>query len=104
MLESDIQDDVKVMSKGGLNPLYTASSMFVFCIYILLFQDLLQLENLCKQLYETADGNVRAEAEKALVSFANSPDCLNKCQLLLERGNVSKKVTFSDIHIKSIND
>ncbi|GFR81724.1 exportin-7 [Elysia marginata] len=50
-------------------------------------KDLLQLENLCKQLYETADGNVRAEAEKALVSFANSPDCLSKCQLLLERGN-----------------
>ncbi|KAH9499291.1 Exportin 7 [Bulinus truncatus] len=50
-------------------------------------QELLQLENLCKQLYETADGNIRAEAEKALVSFANSPDCLNKCQLLLERGN-----------------
>ena len=51
-------------------------------------QELLQLENLCKQLYETADGNVRAEAEKALVSFANTPDCLNKCQMLLERGNV----------------
>ncbi|KAI8777729.1 exportin-7 isoform X1 [Biomphalaria glabrata] len=50
-------------------------------------QELLQLENLCKQLYETADGNIRAEAEKALVSFAHSPDCLNKCQLLLERGN-----------------
>ncbi|KAL3864345.1 hypothetical protein ACJMK2_006036 [Sinanodonta woodiana] len=50
-------------------------------------QELLQLETLCKQLYETADSNMRNEAEKALVSFANSPDCLNKCQLLLERGN-----------------
>ncbi|XP_065926342.1 exportin-7 isoform X6 [Magallana gigas] len=50
-------------------------------------QELLQLELLCKQLYETADANLRTEAEKALVSFANSPDCLSKCQLLLERGN-----------------
>ena len=52
-------------------------------------QELLQLENLCKQLYETADTSLRSEAEKALVAFADSPDCLNKCQLLLERGNVS---------------
>ncbi|XP_076102861.1 exportin-7-like [Mytilus galloprovincialis] len=50
-------------------------------------QELLQLENLCKQLYETADTNLRSEAEKALIQFAESPDCLNKCQLLLERGN-----------------
>ena len=56
------------------------------------FQELLQLENLCKQLYETADTNLRSEAEKALVAFADSPDCLNKCQLLLERGNVSLKL------------
>ncbi|KAK2166427.1 hypothetical protein LSH36_39g09000 [Paralvinella palmiformis] len=27
------------------------------------------------------------EAEKTLIQFASSPDCLNKCQLLLERGN-----------------
>ena len=52
-------------------------------------QELLQLENLCKQLYETADTNLRSEAEKALIQFAESPDCLSKCQLLLERGNVS---------------
>ncbi|XP_041371290.1 exportin-7-like isoform X2 [Gigantopelta aegis] len=50
-------------------------------------QELLQLEELCKQLYETADSNIRTEAEKALVAFANSPGCLSKCQLLLERGN-----------------
>ena len=52
-------------------------------------QELLQLENLCKQLYETTNASIRSEAEKALVSFANSPDCLAKCQLLLERGSVS---------------
>nr|KAG5695795.1 hypothetical protein BaRGS_013393 [Batillaria attramentaria] len=47
----------------------------------------LQLETLCKELYETTDANIRTEAEKALVAFANSPDCLAKCQLLLERGS-----------------
>jgi hypothetical protein len=53
------------------------------------FQELTQLEVLCKQLYETTDASLRAEAEKALVNFANSPDCLTKCQLLLEREDVS---------------
>ncbi|XP_033102804.1 exportin-7-like isoform X2 [Anneissia japonica] len=50
-------------------------------------QELAHLEALCKQLYETVDGIQRAEAEKALVNFVNSPDCLTKCQLLLERGS-----------------
>uniref|UniRef100_A0A8B9CBY4 Exportin 7 n=1 Tax=Anser brachyrhynchus TaxID=132585 RepID=A0A8B9CBY4_9AVES len=48
-----------------------------------------QLENLCKQLYETTDTATRLQAEKALVEFTNSPDCLSKCQLLLERGSSS---------------
>lgn len=52
-------------------------------------QGLAQLEILCKQLYETTDTAVRHQAEKALVEFTNSPDCLSKCQLLLERGSVS---------------
>lgn len=50
-------------------------------------QGLAQLEILCKQLYETTDTAVRHQAEKALVEFTNSPDCLSKCQLLLERGS-----------------
>ncbi|CAH6825376.1 Ranbp17 [Phodopus roborovskii] len=50
---------------------------------------LAQLENLCKQLYETTDTTTRLQAEKALVEFTNSPDCLSKCQLLLERGSSS---------------
>uniref|UniRef100_A0A7N6BQD9 Importin N-terminal domain-containing protein n=1 Tax=Anabas testudineus TaxID=64144 RepID=A0A7N6BQD9_ANATE len=53
------------------------------------FSGLAQLEILCKQLYETTDTAVRHQAEKALVEFTNSPDCLSKCQLLLERGNSS---------------
>ncbi|GAA6229323.1 exportin-7-like [Lates japonicus] len=52
-------------------------------------EGLAQLEILCKQLYETTDTAVRHQAEKALVEFTNSPDCLSKCQLLLERGSVS---------------
>ncbi|MBN3316501.1 XPO7 protein, partial [Atractosteus spatula] len=50
---------------------------------------LAQLEILCKQLYETTDTATRLQAEKALVEFTNSPDCLSKCQLLLERGSSS---------------
>lgn len=45
------------------------------------------LEVLCKQLYESSDSNQRSEAEKALVTFQNSPDSLDRCQLLLERAN-----------------
>nr|XP_048684953.1 exportin-7 isoform X2 [Caretta caretta] len=52
-------------------------------------ESLAQLENLCKQLYETTDTATRLQAEKALVEFTNSPDCLSKCQLLLERGSSS---------------
>ncbi|KAK1800574.1 hypothetical protein P4O66_005514, partial [Electrophorus voltai] len=50
---------------------------------------LAQLEILCKQLYETTDTSTRLQAEKALVEFTNSPDCLSRCQLLLERGSSS---------------
>ena len=52
-------------------------------------QSLAQLENLCKWLYETIDTTIRLQAEKALDEFTNSPDCLSKCQLLLERGSSS---------------
>ncbi|EDO48742.1 predicted protein, partial [Nematostella vectensis] len=48
-----------------------------------------QLELLCKQLYEATDTASRNAAEKALVNFTSSPDCLTKCQFLLERGNSS---------------
>lgn len=43
---------------------------------------------LCKQLYEATDTNERNKAETALALFSNSADCLPKCQLLLERGDV----------------
>merc|ERR1719412_1448548 len=47
----------------------------------------IRLEALCKELYESQDAAARAEAEKALVSFQNSPESLGKCQRLLDRGN-----------------
>ncbi|OQR66766.1 exportin-7-like, partial [Tropilaelaps mercedesae] len=46
-----------------------------------------QLERLCSQLYEAADPAQRQLAEKSLVQFSHSPDCLSKCRLLLERGS-----------------
>ena len=52
-------------------------------------QELGQLEVLCKQLYESTDPAVRGQAEKALISFTESPDCLQKCQYVLERSTVS---------------
>lgn len=59
---------------------------------------MLQLETLCKELYETTDPNIRNQAEKALVNFPNVPDCLRKCQLLLERAAVSFSYT-KPIHL-----
>ena len=38
------------------------------------FQEVAQLELLCKQLYESQDANQMSEAEKALVNFQNSSD------------------------------
>ncbi|XP_039497875.1 ran-binding protein 16 isoform X2 [Drosophila santomea] len=51
--------------------------------------DIQQLEVLCKQLYEATDIRIRAEAEKALVTFVSSQDALPKCQLLLDRADSS---------------
>jgi hypothetical protein len=61
-----------------------------------------QLEVLCKQLYETGNANLRAEAEKALVQFSAQPDCLNKCQLLLERANVSSYYIISILNVEKL--
>lgn len=56
------------------------------------FKELAHLELLCKQLYEATDAAERNKAETALVVFSTSPDCLSKCQLLLERGDVCIKL------------
>ena len=46
-----------------------------------------QVEVLCKQLYESTDSAARVAAEKALVEFSSSPDCLNRCKLLMDRAD-----------------
>ncbi|XP_017704927.1 PREDICTED: ran-binding protein 17 [Rhinopithecus bieti] len=53
------------------------------------FQSLAELEVLCTHLYIGTDLTQRIEAEKALLELIDSPECLSKCQLLLERGTTS---------------
>ncbi|CAB3261177.1 unnamed protein product [Arctia plantaginis] len=52
-------------------------------------QEVIQIELLCKQLYESQDPAVREQAEKAVVGFQESLDTLSKCQALLERADSS---------------
>ncbi|XP_021031484.1 ran-binding protein 17 isoform X2 [Mus caroli] len=53
------------------------------------FQSLAELEVLCTHLYVGTDLTERIEAEKALLELIDSPECLSKCQLLLEQGSTS---------------
>jgi exportin-7 len=53
--------------------------------------DIFELEKLCEQLYNSNSAQQIQEANKILESFSNSPDCLNKCQILLDRGVVCIK-------------
>ncbi|XP_070332943.1 ran-binding protein 17 isoform X1 [Odocoileus virginianus] len=53
------------------------------------FQSLAELEALCTHLYMGTDLTQRIEAEKALLELIDSPECLSKCQLLLEQGTTS---------------
>uniref|UniRef100_A0A6A7FXJ8 Exportin-7-A-like n=2 Tax=Hirondellea gigas TaxID=1518452 RepID=A0A6A7FXJ8_9CRUS len=55
-------------------------------------QDVIKLEQLCKQLHEANNGQQRQEAEKALVEFQSGvggADTLSRCQMLLERAHSS---------------
>ncbi|VVD01160.1 exportin-7 [Leptidea sinapis] len=52
-------------------------------------QEVIQVELLCKQLYESQDPLVREQAEKAVVAFQEASDTLSKCQALLERADSS---------------
>ncbi|CAH2242091.1 jg22853, partial [Pararge aegeria aegeria] len=51
--------------------------------------EVIQIELLCKQLYESQDQSIRDQAEIAVVRFQESPDTLSKCQALLERSSSS---------------
>ncbi|KAM9254070.1 LOW QUALITY PROTEIN: ran-binding protein 17 [Dugong dugon] len=52
-------------------------------------RSLAELEALCTHLYVGTDLTQRIEAEKALLELIDSPECLSKCQLLLEQGTTS---------------
>ncbi|KAK2492112.1 hypothetical protein MC885_020649 [Smutsia gigantea] len=52
-------------------------------------RSLAELEVLCTHLYIGTDLSQRIEAEKALLELIDSPECLSKCQLLLEQGRTS---------------
>ncbi|XP_043925027.1 ran-binding protein 17 [Protopterus annectens] len=52
-------------------------------------QSLVQLEVLCEQLYQGTEPSQRLQAEKVLAELTDSPECLSKCQLLLEQGSTS---------------
>lgn len=66
------------------------------------FQELGQLEAICKQLYESTDPGVRSQAEKTLINFTESPNCLQKCQIVLERSTVSELESFEMAMINKI--
>ncbi|KAK0410878.1 hypothetical protein QR680_005375 [Steinernema hermaphroditum] len=46
------------------------------------------LNNLSKELYESVNQEARIRAEENLIALVNSPECLQRCLLLLERGNM----------------
>ena len=46
------------------------------------------METFCRQFYEPVNALQQKEAERALIAFVESSDCLQKCQVLLERGQV----------------
>jgi hypothetical protein len=52
---------------------------------------LVHLEVLCHQLYESTDESVRQQAEKALVNFSTSANSISQCQMLLENSQVSRE-------------
>ncbi|OQV16693.1 Exportin-7 [Hypsibius exemplaris] len=49
-------------------------------------QEILQIEAYSRQFYEPQNALQQKEAEKALIHFAESQDVLQKCTVLLERG------------------
>ncbi|GAU92882.1 hypothetical protein RvY_04905-2 [Ramazzottius varieornatus] len=58
-------------------------------------QEIIQVETFCRQFYEPVNGLQQKEAERALIAFVESPDCLQKCQVLLERGQSPYSITLA---------
>ena len=61
---------------------------------IIISQEIVELESLCQQLYNATSAQQIHEANKLLENFSNSSDCLNKCQILIDRGIVRKFSLF----------
>ncbi|KAK6045733.1 hypothetical protein COOONC_16762 [Cooperia oncophora] len=51
-------------------------------------EELEVLNRLCKELGESMDPAIRARAEQNLAELVDSPQCLRRCMLLLERGDL----------------
>jgi hypothetical protein len=52
-------------------------------------QDILELEKICEQMYNANSPQQIHDANKVLENFTTTPDCLAKCQIILNRGVVS---------------
>lgn len=78
------------LEKTPFSIVFVVQASLIICLSL---QEIAQLDLLCKQLYEATDTVTRNAAERALSTFTNSPDCLTKCQYLLERGSVSFLIT-----------
>lgn len=59
-----------------------------------LFQEIIELEQICTAMYETGDANIREQAQKILVDLVNDVHVLQKCQLLFQRAVVSISCTL----------
>lgn len=47
-----------------------------------------QLNELCAQLFQAQDNETRSRADQKLQEFYDSPDCVDKCIVMLTEGQV----------------
>jgi hypothetical protein len=52
-------------------------------------KEILDLEKLCDQIYNSQSPDQISEGNKWIECFTQSPDCLSKCKIVLDRGVVS---------------
>jgi len=45
------------------------------------------LERVCLQIYTTSSADERKQAESVIINLIDDPECLQKCQLLLDRAS-----------------
>lgn len=49
------------------------------------------LERVCLQIYTTPSADERKQAETVILNLADDPECLRKCQLLLDQARFSRE-------------